>query len=384
MKKYWWKIGIFVLLGCLFLKYFETVAGFAAKLLNVAKPLLLGCVIAYILNIVLRFLERHYGRLEKNRWMAKLKRPLCILAAFGIILLILTAVLCLVVPEVISSGQLLAKSIPVAADYVMAWLNRYFGDIPAIQDLAGDFQVDWQKMFENVLSVATSGIGSIFNSAISIVGIVAGGIMNLAIGAIFAVYVLANKEKLSAQLKKLARAYLPKRVRRVSRELLSLADDTFSSFIVGQCTEAVILGSLCAVGMMILRLPYAGMTGVIIGVTALIPVVGAYLGAVLGAFMILMVNPMQALIFLVFLVILQQVEGNVIYPRVVGSSVGLPGMWVLAAVTIGGGLSGVLGMLLGVPLAATCYKWMGRTTNQRLEERKEQSKNKDKELTNGD
>lgn len=372
MKKHWWEIGIFVLMGCLFLKYFEAVAGFAAKLLSVGKPLLLGCAAAYILNIPLRFLERHYGKLERNRWTARLKRPLCILAAFGIVLLILTAVLCLVVPEVISSGQVLAESIPAAADYAMEWASRYFEDIPAVQDMVEDVQVDWPKLFENAVSVATSGIGGIFTSAISIVGIVAGGIMNLTIGAIFAVYVLANKEKLSEQLRKLARAYLPQRARRVSGELLALADDTFSRFIVGQCTEAVILGSLCAAGMLVLRLPYAAMTGVVVGVTALIPIVGAYLGMALGAFMIVMVNPMQALVFLVFLIILQQVEGNVIYPRVVGSSVGLPGMWVLAAVTVGGGLSGVLGMLLGVPLAATCYKWVGKSTNRRLKEGKGQ------------
>ncbi len=374
MNKIWLKAGIFVLLGCLFLKYFESVAFFAKSMVSVISPLLLGCVIAYILNIVLRFLEGHYGKLEQNRWLGKLKRPLCILTSFGIIALILVAVLCLVVPEVVSSGQVLAKAIPEAVNQSVDWINANFGDIPAIEELLGDFEVDWPKVFENIMSVATSGIGSIFNSAVSIVGIVAGGVMNLVIGLIFAIYLLANKEKLYEQLGKVARAYLPGRVRSVSGEFLLLADDTFSRFIVGQCMEAVILGSLCALGMLLLRLPYAAMTGVIVGLTALIPVVGAYLGAALGAFMILMVNPMQALIFLVFLVILQQVEGNLIYPKVVGSSVGLPGIWVLAAVTAGGGLWGVLGMLLGVPLAATLYKWMGRCTNLRLRKMEEESR----------
>ena len=368
-----------MLLGCLFLKYFESVASFVKGMVGVVSPLLLGCVIAYILNIVLRFLERHYGKLEQNRWLKRLKRPLCILASFGIIVAILAAVLCLVVPEVVSSGQVLAKAIPEAVNQSVDWINANFGDIPAIEDLLGDFEVDWPKVFENVMAVATSGIGSIFNSAVSIVGIVAGGVMNLVIGLIFAVYVLANKEKLYSQIQKVCRAYLPERVRSVSGEFLILADDTFSHFIVGQCTEAVILGSLCALGMLLLRLPYAAMTGVIVGLTALIPVVGAYLGAALGAFMILMVNPMQALIFLVFLVILQQVEGNLIYPKVVGSSVGLPGIWVLAAVTAGGGLSGVLGMLLGVPLAATLYKWMGRCTGLRLQRMEEEKREEERE-----
>lgn len=194
----------------------------------------------------------------------------------------------------------------------------------------------------------------------------------MVIGLIFAIYLLANKEKLAIQVKKLTTAYIPEHIRTVCTEFIRLFDQTLSNFIVGQCTEAVILGTLCALGMMILRLPYAMMTGVIVGVTALIPVVGAYVGAVVGGFMIFMVDPMKALVFVIFLLILQQLEGNIIYPKVVGSSIGLPGMWVLASVTLGGGLFGVVGMLMGVPLAATLYKWIGQCTNQRLAAKTEQ------------
>ena len=367
MDRKWWKVGAFVIGGCLLLKYFEEVVGFAGGILDVLTPLLLGCVIAYVLNIVLRFLEKHYRVPQKYRWLAAWTRPVCILLDLGIIVLILTAVVGLVLPEIVNSAKILGESIPTVIDDVINFLSLHAVEFPEIQAYLENFQLNWPKLLENMLGFATSGIGSLFSSAITIAGEVFGGVVNLGLGFIFAIYLLANKERLSEQLGRLCRAYLPKRVREVGLELLRLADDTFSSFLVGQCTEAVILGVLCTIGMLLLRLPYAVMTGVVVGVTALVPIVGAFLGAALGAFMILMVDPMKALIFLIFLVILQQLEENLIYPRVVGSSVGLPGIWVLAAVTVGGGLSGVLGMLVGVPLAATAYKWIGRQTKLRLE-----------------
>jgi len=378
MQNNWWKIGLGVLGGCLILKYFEQILSFIGVLLDVLAPLLLGCVVAYILNIVLRFLERHYTKIEKRPWLSKAKRPVCILGSFGFVAAIVAAVICLVVPEIGSSFQVLGKSIPVAVDSVVDFLSVHADDFPAFQETLENFQVDWPKLFENALGVATTGIGSIFTSAVSVAGAVFGGVVNVVIGIIFAIYVLANKEKLAAQLKKLAQAYISEKTRKVCGEFLELLDGSFSSFIVGQCTEAVILGTLCALGMLILRLPYAVMTGVIVGVTALIPVVGAYVGAAVGGFMIFMVDPMKALVFIIFLVILQQLEGNIVYPKVVGSSIGLPGMWVLAAVTLGGGLFGVLGMLVGVPLAATIYKWISRKTNLKLQKTPKQHKGNNK------
>ena len=186
-------------------------------------------------------------------------------------------------------------------------------------------------------------------------------------GLIFAVYILFNKEKLASQADRLMRSYMKPKSEERFRYFCATADKCFSSFIVGQCTEAVILGLLCAIGMAILRIPYASTIGTLIGATALIPIVGAYIGAAVGALMIVVVDPIKALWFLIFLVILQQVEGNVIYPKVVGSSVGLPGMWVLAAVTVGGGLGGIGGMLLGVPAAATVYKLLENDVHRRLD-----------------
>ena len=383
MKKNWWKIGLIILGGCLVLKYFEAILAFLSMLFGVGAPLLLGCVIAYILNIPLRFLERHAAWMDKKKWLAKLKRPVCILASVGIIVVILVLVVNLIVPELAGSVQVLAKAIPAAINQAVDFVSAHAEDIPALAEYLENLQLDWPKIFENVLDFAKTGIGSVFNSAFSLVSVIFGGVFNFVIGIIFAVYLLANKEKLAGQLHKLSQAYVSPRIRSVCTEFVQVADQTFASFIVGQCTEAVILGTLCAIGMLILRLPYAVMSGVIIGVTALIPIVGAYVGAVLCGFMIIMVDPMQALIFVIFLVILQQLEGNIIYPKVVGSSIGLPGMWVLSAVTIGGGIAGIPGMLVGVPLAAAIYKWIGRCTNIRLE-KQQTEKPAEGEATDGE
>lgn len=212
----------------------------------------------------------------------------------------------------------------------------------------------------------TSGVSDIVGSTISVVGTIGMGVTNFVIGLIFAIYILANKETLGRQLGKVAAAYCRPVLLNKIKSVIKVANETFSSFIVGQCTEAVILGSLCILGMLIFRFPYAPMVGTFVGATALIPVVGAYLGAVVGFIMILTVSPIKAVLFIVFIIALQQLEGNLIYPKVVGSSIGLPGMWVLAAVTVGGGISGIGGMLIGVPLTATVYKLIRSDVNKRI------------------
>jgi predicted PurR-regulated permease PerM len=205
-------------------------------------------------------------------------------------------------------------------------------------------------------------------AVITTVSTVLGGIVTAFLSLIFAIYILLDKEKLGRQGNKLAKKYLKQSWYEKLRYVLATLDDCFKKYIVGQCTEAVILGGLCAVGMMILGLPYATMIGALVAFTALIPVAGAFIGGGVGAFMILMVNPIQALVFIVFLVVLQQLEGNIIYPRVVGSSMGLPAIWVLAAVTVGGGVAGIFGMLLGVPVAAAVYRILRNDVNGKTEE----------------
>ena len=341
----------------------QTVAG-------VLQPLILGAVIAYILNILMKKLEKIYFPKSKNSLINKTKRMVCIILSLLLVIGILGLVMGLVLPELAGAFAVIAESVPVYYEKLVAWLMTYSDKFPVIEEYISGLQLDWSQITKNLVMYATSGVGGIFNSAISVVSVIVGGIVNFVIALIFAIYLLAGKEKLSAQLKRVLEAYLSEKKRVQLAQMVAVADNTFSSFIVGQCTEAVILGSLCTIGMWILRFPYAPMTGAFIGVTALIPVAGAYLGAGVGAFMIMTVDPMKALLFLVFIVCLQQLEGNLIYPKVVGSSVGLPALWVLAAVTVGGGINGIFGMLLGVPIAATLYKLIGMDVRKKVDKPK--------------
>ncbi|MDY3818154.1 MAG: AI-2E family transporter [Lachnospiraceae bacterium] len=341
----------------------QTVAG-------VLQPLILGAVIAYILNILMKKLEKIYFPKSKNRLINKTKRMVCIILSLLLVIGILGLVMGLVLPELVGAFAVIAESVPVYYEKLVAWLMTYSDKFPVIEEYINGLQLDWSQITKNLVMYATSGVGGIFNSAISVVSVVVGGIVNFVIALIFAIYLLAGKEKLSAQLKRVLAAYLSEKKRAQLAQMVAVADNTFSCFIVGQCTEAVILGSLCTIGMWILRFPYAPMTGAFIGVTALIPVAGAYLGAGVGAFMIMTVDPMKALLFLIFIVCLQQLEGNLIYPKVVGSSVGLPALWVLAAVTVGGGINGIFGMLLGVPIAATLYKLIGMDVRKKVDKQK--------------
>ena len=342
---------------------FDAIVWGAGRLWNVILPLVLGMGIAYVLNIVLVRVERLYFPRSQNRFIRSTRRGAGIVVSILLVLALFTLVGRLVIPELGKAFGVIGRSIPVVFDQAADWLEKS-GALNASNYVE---DIDWNSMMEKVMEVARSGIGGILNSTISVVGSVVGGVVNFFIGLIFGVYILVSKERLSSQAKRILRAYLKEKTVKEIARIIRTADDTFSSFIIGQCTEAVILGTLCAVGMLIFDFPYAVMIGSFIGVTALIPIVGAYLGAGLGAFMILTVDPLKALLFLVFIVILQQLEGNLIYPRVVGSSIGLPGMWVLAAVTVGGGLMGIGGMLLGVPLTATAYKLLRSDVNARNE-----------------
>ena len=365
-------IGYILLIAALILgiQNITVVVTVLQTVVGVLQPLILGAVIAYILNILMKKLEKIYFPKSKNSLINKTKRMVCIILSLLLVIGILGLVMGLVLPELAGAFAVIAESVPVYYEKLVAWLMTYSDKFPVIEEYINGLQLDWSQITKNLVMYATSGVGGIFNSAISVVSVVVGGIVNFVIALIFAIYLLAGKEKLSAQLKRVLEAYLSEKKRAQLAQMVAVADNTFSSFIVGQCTEAVILGSLCTIGMWILRFPYAPMTGAFIGVTALIPVAGAYLGAGVGAFMIMTVDPMKALLFLIFIVCLQQLEGNLIYPKVVGSSVGLPALWVLAAVTVGGGINGIFGMLLGVPIAATLYKLIGMDVRKKVDKPK--------------
>ena len=331
-------------------------------LLHLLLPLVMGLVIALIINVPLRPLEQHLFRDCKNAKLRAMKRPLCIVLALVIILGVFSAVVGMVIPELLDAFTVLGRGLRQAVDAVQVWLAQNEGAQSEIGMFLSELEMNWDSIQTSLIEWARAGAAGLMDSTVNIVSTVGGAVVNLAVAFVFGIYILVNKETLKRQVGRLLRAWLPGRCAGVVLHVAEVFNLSFRKFVSGQTVEAVILGSLCTFGMALLRLPYAPMVGALVGVTALIPIVGAFIGATVGAFMILTIDPVKAVIFIIFLLLLQQVEGNVIYPRVVGSSLGLPAMWVLAAVTLGGSLGGIGGMLLGVPSASALYVMVREST----------------------
>ena len=341
-------VCVFIL--CLIFHYWDTAASWLLAFLHVINPLLVGCAMAYILNLVMSF----YERTLLARWKAKpsLKRAGSILLSLMTFLLVLTLIINMIVPELKSCMEILLSNIPMVCDAVIRFLDKYF-NLPELLPAALEHGLDVRDLLSRAAAWITSGAGaSLFGYISSFVSV----LFNLFVSLVLAIYLLAGKEWLGHQLDRLASAWIPAAVKEKGYHVLRTLNNSFHSFIVGQCTEAVILGTLCILGMLLFRLPYAVMIGVLVGATALIPIFGAYIGAIVGVIMIFTESPIQSLIFLLFIIVLQQLENQLIYPRVVGTSIGLPGIFVFSAVMIGGSLFGVAGVLLGIPLAAACYQ----------------------------
>ena len=335
---------------------FSVLASFISLVLGALKPLVIGFMIAYIFNIIMKFFEKHYFPKSNSRAAALTRRPVCMVCAFAIAIAMIILVMYIIIPEIASAFGVLYDEIPPAftsaKDFGMGKLNDY----PEIQEQISTVEFDWANIAEKASKILTSGLAGILSSAMGIIGGLTSAVTNLVLGIIFAIYLLLRKDKLFRDGNRIRKACFSEEFNEKFSRVFHTANETFQSFFVGQFVEAIILGTLCFIGMKILKLPYAAMSGTLVGVTAFIPIVGAFFGAGISAFIILTESPMQALIFLIFLIILQQFEGNIIYPKVVGGTVGLPSIWTLAAVTLGGGLFGIFGMILGVPLAGTLYK----------------------------
>ncbi len=316
------------------------------------RPIIIGCSMAYIFNIIMNFLEKHYFPKKQTKFIQKSRRPVCLILSFSIVIGIIALVLNIIIPETIRALKIMYAEIPPlfikGRDFVLSKLDEY----PDIKNEIEHLEIDKSGLVEK----ATDSAFGLFGSVISFIGAVTSTVTNIIIGLIFAIYLLLRKDKLYTDINRVMKVSLSESKNAKIKRFFSMAHQTFTSFFIGQFSDALLLGTLTFIGAWLLKLPYAAMCGTIIGVTALIPIVGALAGAALSALVICTVNPAQAVVFIIFLVILQQFDNNVLYPKVVGSSVGLPGIWVLAAVTVGGSLFGVLGMVLGVPLAATIYK----------------------------
>ncbi len=348
------KIALMAFILFLFIYYWENAEKIISLLFSAIVPMITGCVIAYVLNILMSFYEKHYFVKKSGlRIVRKTKRPVCLVASILSLVVVIALVAYLVVPEFTACIKLLVDKIPYAVE---KFLESDFAVMTLPENVMKALSgIDWQKNIGNIAAMLTESVGSAATTLIAALSGVFSVILTSFIGIIFAIYFLLSKEKLAGQVSLFLNKYLPRKITERIFYVSHIADNSFRRYIVGQCAEAVILGVLCIVGMAILQLPYAAMIGTLIGITALVPIAGAYIGAAVGAIMIFTLSPIKALIFLIFIVVLQQFEGNVIYPKVVGKSLGLPAVYVLAAITIGGGVWGIGGMLLGVPIMSTVY-----------------------------
>lgn len=346
----------------------DVVLGAVRYVLGLFRPLIIGFALAFILNRPCHFFFRLYRRALGKIPAAGAARPLAVVTSYVALVLVVTGVFSFVLPKLAESIQTFILNLSGYISNVQGWLNQ----------LADYFHLDMQTLdlsrlnqtLENLLKQALGFLSSLgpqlLEFTTGIVSLVVTGVLAL----VFSIYMLSGKEKLLSQCRRVLRAYVPAKIADPLTNVVHLTSDTFTRFVTGQLIEACILGGLCTVGMLFIQPDYAPLIGVTIGASAIIPVAGAYIGAMLSAVLLLMVSPLKALIFLVFLVVLQQIEGNVIYPKVVGSSIGLPGIWVLAAVTVGGGLLGLEGVLFSVPVASVLYTLLRRDVHKRLDESK--------------
>ena len=338
--------------------------------IKIAMPFITGCAIAFVLNIVMNLIENRILNKWTGKYADRFKRPVSIVLTFVFIVLLLVFLISMVVPQLVRAVSDVVKQVPLGINRLMAELDILCQKYPELQqqiDVLSNIGKNWDSIVNNIGSFFKNGFGDVLNSTIGIASSVVSGFTNLFIGLVFSVYVLTQKEKLAGQVKRVLSAFLPEKINNSVLYVCALLNKNFTNFITGQCLEAVILGTMFVIAMTIFRMPYAVMIGVLIAFTALIPIVGAFIGCVVGAFLILLVNPWKALAFIVLFLVLQQIEGNLIYPRVVGSSVGLPAMWVLVAVTIGGSLFGIMGMLIFIPLISTVYALLRECVNRRNE-----------------
>lgn len=342
----------FALFLCI--RYWDVLGGFIGLAIAAAFPIFLGCALAFILNIPMRFFERHYYPGDTRPFIQKSRRVVCLAMALCCVAALVALLLILVVPELINCVSLIVARVPDTLTQLGNALSQAEWLAPEIAAyLVG---INWQDLVNHIIGAVWTGFGSVANLAAGVITSVISVTVNAVMAFILAIYILLSKERLGRQFKELARRYVKKSWHETISHVADVLEDCFRSYIVGQCTEAVILGALCAAGMVIFRFPYAAVVGATVGFTALIPVVGTYIGGAVGFLLILTVSPVQAVFFLVYLVCLQQFEGNVIYPKVAGRAMGLPPVWILCTVIIGGGVWGILGILLGIPLATAAYR----------------------------
>ena len=375
-KRFLLKLSAFTVLLVLLVRHFGSIGTWIANMFSALSPFIIGACVAFLISVPMRLFTRLLGRpvgKEKRPLLSeKARRPLSLLLAILLVMLLIALFIMIVMPQLIDTVSSLAGSVmrfvPVAQEWIAefrVWLSRY----PEVQAIVEPYIPDVNQLASSFITFVQRYAGLIAGAAVSSISSLFGSATDVIISFVFAVYVLLEKDSLSRQCKKLLYAFLPRSFCDETLRVASMTHRTFFSYVTIQCTEAVILGVLCFVGMLILRVPYALVISVIMTFCALIPIYGAIISCVAGAFLILFQNPMQAVGFVAFILVLQQIETNLIYPRVVSTSINLPSMWVLLAVTVGGGLFGVIGMLTAVPITSIVYTLLGEITGKRLRAR---------------
>lgn len=359
-------LGTYLIALYFILLNIKSVLSTFGSIIGILKPFIIAFCMAFILNLPMTFFENKVFNLldnQKSGYARKLKRPLSILTTFITVIGLVIALALFVIPELISSISTLLNAVP---DYVRSFeklINQYISSTEILQNAYDTLMTTWKELLKIVGGLLTTSLTSILTTTISITS----GVVNFVLSIVLTIYMLASKETLLYHSKKILYAFVFKPLADKIIRVIRLSNTTFSKFITGQCIEAVILGILCFIGMNIFSMPYSLLVSVLIGVTALIPVFGAFIGTIPSVFLILLINPMQALWFIVFILCLQQFEGNVIYPKVVGNSVGLPAIWVMLAMLVGGSTLGLIGMLIGIPVFSVAYQLIREYTNKRLD-----------------
>lgn len=349
---------IFTAIVVLCLWEYNKVFDILAFVFHILFPFILGGAIAFVLNVPMNFVERHlFGsdKVRRSKVLSKMARPVSMLIVLLLVFSVIGIVMFILIPQLGRTFANLGESIQAFIPRVQTWAADLFHNNKEVMKWVNDLEFDWNKVMDAGIEFFRSGAGSVLDSTITAAKSIVSGIATFFIAFVFACYVLLQKEKLNIQAKKVLFAFVRRGRAEAALEVFSLTYSTFSSFLTGQCVEAVILGGMFVVSMALFRLPYALLVGIVIAFTALIPIFGAFIGCAVGAFLIFMVDPVKALVFVALFLVLQQIEGNLIYPHVVGNSVGLPSIWVLAAVSIGGSLMGIVGMLIFIPVVSVVY-----------------------------
>lgn len=365
---------IMVSIAVLVVVYIGTVLNFIRNVWDVIFPFVLAMAISYILNILMRFIEvKILGRI-KTKWMDKLKRPISLFVSIIFVLAIIVLILYLVIPQMANSLKIIVESVPKLVQDIEKWIqehprneeiNKFIGE------RLNEIQQNWQSYANNIWEFIRTNIGGVLGSTFDFINGVFGAIYTIFVTIIFAVYILTGKERLGKEFNSVISTYLPKKQLERTKYFIGVMNDKFESFIKGQVADAIIIGFLVYLTVLIAGMPYALTIGIVVMVTAFIPMLGAYIGGAIGFVMIAAENIQQGFLFVLLLVIVQQLEGDLIYPRLIGNSIGLPGIWTILAVIVGGAIAGPVGMLLFVPLSAGIYKIIQDDIKNRKEKKKE-------------